>query len=219
MLIYLPYNILFYLRNTVCSILSVQYDPDKPLFDLLFCNYTNDEAKVENSVEKKDCVVNDLALASKTSKLFNKEEAENETGKYINYDTKSKKLSCTFCQSFQTTSKKNIMIHVMKHLNLFSYACDICKKKFRQQCNLTRHMIIHSKPQPKKVSMTLKKTTESDKSESEEYSTRTEVHADDITKVPVEDLHGKLIRKMKIIYIWLFLKMTCFTYICILHKY
>jgi len=87
------------------------------------------------------------------------------------------------------------MIHVMKHLNLFSYACDICKKKFRQQCNLTRHMNIHLKlkPEPKKKSLTLKKTIENYKSQAEQYSSRTEIQVDDITTVPAEDLHGKLI--------------------------
>ena len=188
----------------MCSILSEQYDPDKPLFDILFFNNTHDQANVENSIKKKDSLVKDQALVPKTTILLNREEAENESGKYISYDTKSKKLSCTFCQSFQTSSKKNIIIHVMKHLKLFSYACDICKKKFRQQCNLTRHMNIHSKlkPEPKKKSLTPKKTIENCKSQAEQYSSRTEIQVDDITTVPAEDLHGKLIRKM--IYICLF---------------
>ena len=178
---------------------SSQYDPDESLFELIFPNVVFQKLK-ENSgrEEESDNIENtEVFEETFTAKLSSKVEVDIMTNKHMEFNKESKTYTCSLCQSFQTGLKKIMTFHIMKHLKLYTHVCDICKKKFRQQCNYLRHLKIHTKlkSEIKGRKRTPKKVRECDKTQSEIYSNKTEVEVEDISQVSSQNLQGKLIRK------------------------
>ena len=140
-----------------------------------------------------------LGSAGPDLTLVDRQEAGVLVDKHLGYDLDSKLFSCNICKQFQSALKKITSMHVMKHLQIFTYKCEVCDKKFRQQGNFNRHVKTHEKEarkqSPKLVIKTFKKNSRNeDQTQSEHYSNITEVDVADITKVDHKDLDGKLIR-------------------------
>lgn len=130
---------------------------------------------------------------SEGSELLSKDEAELRVEKHLAMNQESKLYSCNLCQGdFFSKLKKIVIIHILKHLNIYLFKCDECGKMFRQLCNITRHMKTHREgvPRSRKVEGMKKNQI----SQMEKYSTRSEIEVQDICKLTQSQLNGKLIR-------------------------
>ena len=125
--------------------------------------------------------------------LLSKDEAELRVQKHLILNQNSKIFSCNLCDGVFTSKLKKIMIvHILKHLNIYVFQCDECGRKFRQMCNYTRHMKTHRERGAKCRKMEGLKNNKT--SQIEKYSNRTELEVPDICKLTQPELHGKLIR-------------------------
>lgn len=54
---------------------------------------------------------------------------------------------CSYCP-YSSQSRTKVVLHERTHTGERPFACGVCGKAFVQQCNLIRHVRIHSKEKP-----------------------------------------------------------------------
>ena len=144
--------------------------------------------------------------------LLNAEEAQVVVEKHIVHSSEETRLfQCGLCQKFQTGLKKILATHILKHLNIYLYKCDTCQRKFRQQGNFNRHMKTHHRSEEEtkaRKALKSKKPRSREQTQSEKYSNVSEVQAEDIRAVPLEDLDGKLVRYVPCFFLLVFFLRT-----------
>ena len=111
-------------------------------------------------------------------------------------------LECTVCKGcFRVKSKQLMKNHVFNHYDVYTHQCEYCKDLFRSENQYKNHIQAHKRKKDKIATNT---TTLETKTKSKfktgnncavtrkEYlDTKTDVHAEDILAIPIEEIRGK----------------------------
>merc|ERR1712050_630418 len=75
-----------------------------------------------------------------------KEEAESMAMSHFIKDEETKDFICGFCNgNYRSKCINSMRTHVLSHMKIFIYQCEICGELFRQQANHNRHLKRHKK--------------------------------------------------------------------------